>query len=60
MYIILWKDKPKLNAEYDVSNWTALHSVFGTLEEAKEWEHSYDYEYGQLFEYKIAKLSFLD
>jgi len=61
MYIILWKDKP-VNNSIDTSNykWSAMHSVFDDVHLVEEWLYEFQKDYGELVEYRIAKLEWVD
>lgn len=56
MYIILWRDR----RNYELELWSAYHPVWHSLEVAKEWVEEYKKEYGEHYEYKLSKLTFLD
>lgn len=60
MYIILWKENKTHKPSGWTDNWTALHSVFNTQQEAEDWLEEYKKEYGGHYEYKLARLTFLD
>lgn len=56
MYVILWRDK----RNYELELWSAYHPVWNSLPDAEVWLEEYKKEYGDYYEYKLAKLTFLD